>query len=176
MDDSIVYGSNKFEEYWKKTEIIRTFDGILPPFDGVKLPYVVITLHESKKASMIVSGSIILGESQLELPPSYGSKKNISPHELHFDMYRNFYIDENMQKGFDGPDLDKVVEKYLKQIESINGAEIGLIKIPCDNAFVAGLRRYSDGIIQNSYETNAKELIKELVETGILSIDWLLKI
>tara|TARA_Y100000310_G_scaffold333235_1_gene410366 strand:+ start:17 stop:541 length:525 start_codon:yes stop_codon:yes gene_type:complete len=174
MDQANSQSYDEFEGYWKNTEIIKMYEGPLPTFCDIKLPYVAIIPKESQNPNVVILGDIVIGASQIDLPKGYGDRKNIAPKEIYFKMRRDFYINKNAKMGRNPLTTGNLIEKCLKSINSIDGNEVGLIKISCEEGLVAGLRRYADNLMENSYEINSTELVEELVKEGILSIDWLL--
>jgi hypothetical protein len=174
MNESIEYGSTQFEIYWKETELMRVYDGTLPTFKVVKLPYVLITPHESESINIVLRGEITINNTHFILPPGYEKKVNIMPNECEWNIDREFYINEDFKSNLDESKLENVIEKYAQGIDNIENVQTGLIICPCPKGVVASLRRYYDHIMTNSIDLNKKEAIEKLVDMGRLSIDWLL--
>jgi len=63
------FDSEKFKEYWRKTEVIREYQSILFTFGDMELPYVFAAEHNSFEDRVVVKkGVVVIQKPHILLP------------------------------------------------------------------------------------------------------------
>jgi hypothetical protein len=160
-----------FEQYWKKTEIIREYHRVLFTFGDMKLPYVFLAEHTGfTDRTLVYKGMVNIQKPNILLP---GYHENIEFKEG-FEKFRNIprnmalvirslglpnseisnkqFVREEIEYGR----LQEVIEKYNKKFEQNEDSDTGLIKGVAGGVEIS-LMRYSIGLMIKSGPDNVKE-------------------
>jgi len=170
------FNRDKFNEYWRSTEVIREYRRMLFTFGGMELPYVLVTEHDRfKDRAIVMKGFVLLHRPHIVLPPHYGGLEfkegfehanAIPPEALYllramempYSQISNKPIaDEQIEYG----SLQTVLDRFDKEMENQEDIETGLIKGVLNGADIS-LMRYSLGLAIKSAPGNVKEFFEHL--------------
>ena len=170
------FNRDKFNEYWRSTEVIREYRRMLFTFGAMELPYVLVTEHDRfKDRAIVMKGFVLLQRPHILLPPHYGGLEfkegfehanAIPPEALYllramempYSQISNKPIaDEQIEYG----SLQSVLDRLNKEMENQEDIETGLIKGVLNGADIS-LMRYSLGLAIKSAPGNVKEFFEHL--------------
>lgn len=170
------FDRDKFNEYWRSTEVIREYRRMLFTFGAMELPYVLVTEHDRfKDRAVVMKGFVLLQRPHILLPPHYGGLEfkegfehanAIPPEALYllramempYSQISNKPIaDEQIEYG----SLQTVLDRLNKEMENQEDIETGLIKGVLNGADIS-LMRYSLGLAIKSAPGNVKEFFEHL--------------
>ncbi len=170
------FDRDKFNEYWRSTEVIREYRRMLFTFGAMELPYVLVTEHDRfKDRAIVMKGFVLLQRPHILLPPHYGGLEfkegfehanAIPPEALYllramempYSQISNKPIaDEQIEYG----SLQTVLDRLNKEMENQEDIETGLIKGVLNGADIS-LMRYSLGLAIKSAPGNVKEFFEHL--------------
>ncbi len=170
------FDREKFKEYWRRTEVIRTYQRMLYTFGDMELPYVFAAEHGQFRDRTVVRKGIILFQKPQILLPRYYSGPEFKEGFEHADaippeavyLFRSMGLPyshitnktvatEQIEYG----SLQDVLDKFSARMESEENSETGLIKGILDGADIS-LMRYSLGLVINSASENVKEFFEHL--------------
>ncbi len=170
------FNRDKFNEYWRSTEVIREYRRMLFTFGAMQLPYVLVTEHDRfKDRAVVMKGFVLLQRPHILLPPHYGGLEfkegfehanAIPPEALYllramempYSQISNKPIaDEQIEYG----SLQTVLDRLNKEMENQEDIETGLIKGVLNGADIS-LMRYSLGLAIKSAPGNVKEFFEHL--------------
>ncbi len=170
------FDRDKFNEYWRSTEVIREYRRMLFTFGAMELPYVLVTEHDRfKDRAVVMKGFVLLQRPHIVLPPHYGGLEfkegfehanAIPPEALYllramempYSQISNKPIaDEQIEYG----SLQTVLDRLNKEMENQEDIETGLIKGVLNGADIS-LMRYSLGLAIKSAPGNVKEFFEHL--------------
>ncbi len=170
------FDRDKFNEYWRSTEVIREYRRMLFTFGAMELPYVLVTEHDRfKDRAIVMKGFVLLKRPHIVLPPHYGGLEfkegfehanAIPPEALYllramempYSQISNKPIaDEQIEYG----SLQTVLDRLNKEMENQEDIETGLIKGVLNGADIS-LMRYSLGLAIKSAPGNVKEFFEHL--------------
>ena len=170
------FDRDKFNEYWRSTEVIREYRRMLFTFGAMELPYVLVTEHDRfKDRAIVMKGFVLLQRPHIVLPPHYGGLEfkegfehanAIPPEALYllramempYSQISNKPIaDEQIEYG----SLQTVLDRLNKEMENQEDIETGLIKGVLNGADIS-LMRYSLGLAIKSAPGNVKEFFEHL--------------
>ena len=170
------FDRDKFNEYWRSTEVIREYRRMLFTFGAMELPYVLVTEHDRfKDRAIVMKGFVLLQRPHIVLPPHYGGLEfkegfehanAIPPEALYllramempYSQISNKPIaDEQIEYG----SLQSVLDRFDKEMENQEDIETGLIKGVLNGADIS-LMRYSLGLAIKSAPGNVKEFFEHL--------------
>jgi hypothetical protein len=165
-----------FEQYWKKTEIIREYHKILFTFGDMRLPYVFLAEHTNYNDRVFVhKGVVNIQKPNILLP---GHRQNIEfkegfehSHDIprnmavvmrslglpHSQVSNKQFVREEIEYGR----LQEVIDKYSRKLESNEDSDTALIKGVVGGADIS-LMRYSIGLMVKSGPENVKEYIEHM--------------
>jgi hypothetical protein len=67
------FDTDKFKEYWRRTEVIREYQRMLYTFGNMELPYVLVAEHNRLKDRAVVrKGVVLIEKPHVFVPPYYG--------------------------------------------------------------------------------------------------------
>ena len=170
------FDTDKFKEYWRRTEIIREYQRMLYTFGNMELPYVLVAEHNRLKDRAIVrKGVVLIEKPHVFVPPYYGGPEfkegfehaNTVPPEAAYlfrvmglpysHITNRCVVEEKLEYG----SLQSVLERLESQMENQEDAETGLIKGILDGADVS-LMRYSVGLVAKSAPGNVREFFEHM--------------
>ncbi len=170
------FDRDKFNEYWRSTEVIREYRRMLFTFGAMELPYVLVTEHDRfKDRAVVMKGFVLLQRPHIVLPPHYSGLEfkegfehanAIPPEALYllramempYSQISNKPIaDEQIEYG----SLQTVLDRLNKEMENQEDIETGLIKGVLNGADIS-LMRYSLGLAIKSAPGNVKEFFEHL--------------
>lgn len=170
------FDRDKFNEYWRSTEVIREYQRMLFTFGAMELPYVLVTEHDRfKDRAIVMKGFVLFQRPHILLPPHYGGLEfkegfehanAIPPEALYllramempYSQISNKPIaDEQIEYG----SLQTVLDRLNKEMENQEDIETGLIKGVLNGADIS-LMRYSLGLAIKSASGNVKEFFEHL--------------
>jgi len=170
------FDRDKFNEYWRSTEVIREYQRMLFTFGAMELPYVLVAEHDRfKDRAIVMKGFVLLQRPHIVLPPHYGGLEfkegfehanAIPPEALYllramempYSQISNKPIaDEQIEYG----SLQTVLDRLNKEMENQEDIETGLIKGVLNGADIS-LMRYSLGLAIKSAPENVKEFFEHL--------------
>ena len=170
------FDRDKFNEYWRSTEVIREYRRMLFTFGAMELPYVLVTEHDRfKDRAVVMKGFVLRQRPHIVLPPHYGGldfkegfehANAIPPEALYllramempYSQISNKPIaDEQIEYG----SLQTVLDSLNKEMENPEDIETGLIKGVLNGADIS-LMRYSLGLAIKSAPGNVKEFFEHL--------------
>lgn len=170
------FDRDKFNEYWRATEVIREYRRMLFTFGAMELPYVLVTEHDRfKDRAIVMKGLILLQRPHILLPPHYGGLEfkegfehanAIPPEALYllramempYSQISNKPIaDEQIEYG----SLQTVLDRLNKEMENQEDIETGLIKGVLNGADIS-LMRYSLGLAIKSAPGNVNEFFEHM--------------
>ncbi len=170
------FDRDKFNEYWRSTEVIREYRRMLFTFGAMELPYILVTEHDRfKDRAIVMKGFVLLQRPQIVLPPHYSGPEfkegfehaNALPPEavyllrameMPYSQISNKPItEEQIEYG----SLQSVLDRLNKEMENQEDIETGLIKGVLNGADIS-LMRYSLGLAIKSAPGNVKEFFEHL--------------
>jgi len=162
--------------HWSATEVIREYQRMLFTFGDMELPYVLVAEHSRLRDRTIVrKGIVLIQRPHILLPSYYGGPEfkegfehaNAIPPEavyllramqMPYSQITNKPVgEEEMEYG----NLQSVLDKFDKEMESQEDTETGLIKGVLNGADIS-LMRYSLGLAIKSAPGNVKEFFEHL--------------
>ena len=170
------FDREKFNEYWRSTEVIREYQRMLFTFGAMELPYVLVAEHgRFKDRAVVMKGLVLLQRPHIVLPPHYGGPEftegfehaNAIPPEainllramqMPYSRITNKLVaEEEMEYG----SLQSVLDRFNKEMENQEDIETGLIKGALNGADIS-LMRYSLGLAIKSAPGNVKDFFEHL--------------
>ncbi|MCH7556385.1 MAG: hypothetical protein IIB56_02895 [Planctomycetes bacterium] len=170
------FDRDKFNEYWRSTEVIREYRRMLFTFGAMELPYVLVAEHDRfKDRAVVMKGVVLFQRPHILLPPHYGGLEfkegfehanAIPPEALYllramempYSQISNKPIaDEQIEYG----SLQTVLDRLNKEMENQEDIETGLIKGVLNGADIS-LMRYSLGLAIKSAPGNVKEFFEHM--------------
>jgi hypothetical protein len=170
------YDRAEFMAHWSATEVIREYQRMLFTFGDMELPYVLVAEHSRLRDRTIVrKGVVLIQRPHILLPSYYGGPEfkegfehaNAIPPEavyllramqMPYSQITNKPVgEEEMEYG----NLQSVLDKFDKEMESQEDTETGLIKGVLSGADIS-LMRYSLGLAIKSAPGNVKEFFEHL--------------
>ena len=170
------FSRQKFNECWRSTEVIREYQRMLFTFGAMELPYVLVAEHNRfKDRAIVMKGRVLLQRPHILLPPHYGGPEfsegfehanAIPPEALYllremqvpYSQISNKPIaEEQIEYG----SVQSVLDKFVKEMESREDTETGLIKGALDGADIS-LMRYSMGLAIKSAPGNVNEFFEHM--------------
>jgi len=170
------YDRAEFMAHWSATEVIREYQRMLFTFGDMELPYVLVAEHSRLRDRTIVrKGIVLIQRPHILLPSYYGGPEfkegfehaNAIPPEavyllramqMPYSQITNKPVgEEEMEYG----NLQSVLDKFDKEMESQEDTETGLIKGVLNGADIS-LMRYSLGLAIKSAPGNVKEFFEHL--------------
>jgi hypothetical protein len=170
------YDRAEFMAHWSATEVIREYQRMLFTFGDMELPYVLVAEHSRLRDRTIVrKGIVLIQRPHILLPSYYGGPEfkegfehaNAIPPEavyllramqMPYSQITNKPVgEEEMEYG----NLQSVLDKFNKEMESQEDTETGLIKGVLSGADIS-LMRYSLGLAIKSAPGNVKEFFEHL--------------
>lgn len=170
------YDRAEFMAHWSATEVIREYQRMLFTFGDMELPYVLVAEHSRLRDRTIVTkGIVLIQRPHILLPSYYGGPEfkegfehaNAIPPEavyllramqMPYSQITNKPVgEEEMEYG----NLQSVLDKFDKEMESQEDTETGLIKGVLNGADIS-LMRYSLGLAIKSAPGNVKEFFEHL--------------
>ncbi len=166
----------KFEQYWRKTEIIREYHQILFTFGDMRLPYVFVAEHSNYNDRTLVHRGIVNIQKPNILLPGYNHSPEFKEGFEHLhDIPRNMALIirslglpyseiSNKQLTRDEIEygsLQEVIEKFNKKFEHREDSDTGLIKGVAGGMDIS-LMRYSIGLMIKSGPENVKEFFEHM--------------
>ena len=170
------YDRAEFMAHWSATEVIREYQRMLFTFGDMELPYVLVAEHSRLRDRTIVrKGIVLIQRPHILLPPYYGGPEfkegfehaNAIPPEavyllramqMPYSQITNKPVgEEEIEYG----NLQSVLDKFDKEMESQEDTETGLIKGVLNGADIS-LMRYSLGLAIKSAPGNVKEFFEHL--------------
>jgi len=129
------FSRQKFNECWRSTEVIREYQRMLFTFGAMELPYVLVAEHDRFNDRTIVMKGLV--------PYSQISNKPIAEEQIEYGS------------------VQSVLDKFIKEMESREDTETGLIKGALDGADIS-LMRYSMGLAIKSAPGNVNEFFEHM--------------
>lgn len=170
------YDRAEFMAHWSATEVIREYQRMLFTFGDMELPYVLVAEHSRLRDRTIVTkGIVLIQRPHILLPSYYGGPEfkegfehaNAIPPEavyllramqMPYSQITNKPVgEEEIEYG----NLQSVLDKFDKEMESQEDTETGLIKGVLNGADIS-LMRYSLGLAIKSAPGNVKEFFEHL--------------
>ncbi len=170
------FDRDKFNEFWRSTEVIREYQRMLFTFGAMELPYVLVAEHDRfTDRAIVMKGLVLLQRPQILLPPHYGGPEfkegfehanAIPPEALYLlramqvpysEISNKPITEEQIEYG----SLQSVLDRLNKEMENQEDTETGLIKGVLDGADIS-LMRYSMGLAIKSAPGNVKEFFEHL--------------
>jgi len=170
------FNREEFKKYWIATEVIREYQRILFTFGDMELTYVLAAEHSRFKDRTVVrKGVVLIQRPQILLPPHYGGPEfkagfehtdAIPPEAVyllrvmgmpHSQITNKPVGEEAVEYG----SLQRVLDRFAREMESQGDTETGLIKGVIDGADIS-LMRYSLGLAIKSAPGNLKEFFEHL--------------
>jgi hypothetical protein len=167
---------NKFNDYWKSTEVIREYRRMLFTFGDIELPYVLVAEHSKfKDRAFVIRGLVLMQKPQIVLPSYYSGlefkdgfehAKSINPDALYllrtmsmpYSQIKNKPI---TQEQIEYGSVQSILDKFDKMMENQDDTETGLIKGNYEGADIA-LMRYSFGLAVKSAPGNVNEFFEHI--------------
>jgi hypothetical protein len=170
------FNTEKFKEYWRRTEVIREYRCNLHTFGDTKLPYVFAAEHHQfKDRTLVRKGVIVMQKPHILLPRQYTGMDfeegfehgdAIPPEAVY--LFRTMalpyshitnkpLVEEQLEYG----GLNEVIGRLATQIEEQENSEMGLIKGLSEGADVS-LMRYTVGLMAKSASGNVKDFFEHL--------------
>jgi hypothetical protein len=165
-----------FEQYWKKTEIIREYHQILFTFGDMRLPYVFLAEHSSySDRTLVQKGVVNIQKPNILLPgfhqniefkegfehsPDLPPKMALIMRSLglpNSEVSNKQLVREEIEYG----GLQEVIDKYGKELEQSEDSDTALIKGVMGGTEIS-LMRYSIGLMVKSGPENVKEFFEHM--------------
>ncbi len=170
------FDSERFKEYWRRTEVIREYQRMLYTFGNMELPYVFVAEHSRLKDRAVVrKGAVLFEKPHIVLPRYYYGPQfregfehaDAMPAEAvslfrvmglpYSHVTNKLLAEEEMEYG----SLQDVLDKFSRQMEAQENTETGLIKGVVEGADIS-LMRYSLGLVIKSAPENVRQFIEHL--------------
>lgn len=170
------YDRAEFMAHWSATEVIREYQRMLFTFGDMELPYVLVAEHSRLRDRTIVrKGIVLIQRPHILLPPYYGGPEfkegfehaNAIPPEAVYLLramqmpYSQITNKPVGKEEIEYGNLQSVLDKFDKEMESQEDTETGLIKGVLNGADIS-LMRYSLGLAIKSAPGNVKEFFEHL--------------
>ncbi len=170
------YDRADFMAHWSATEVIREYQRMLFTFGDMELPYVLVAEHSRLRDRTIVrKGIVLIQRPHILLPPYYGGPEfkegfehaNAIPPEAVYLLramqmpYSQITNKPVGKEEIEYGNLQSVLDKFDKEMESQEDTETGLIKGVLKGADIS-LMRYSLGLAIKSAPGNVKEFFEHL--------------
>ena len=167
--------SEKFKEFWRKTEVIREYQRSLYTFGDAKLPYVFAAEHPRLSDRAVVrQGIMLVQKPHILLPGHYGPEfaegfehaQSLPSNAVYLFRamglpYSKISNRPVAKEQIEFGSLQDVLNKFSRQLEEHEDSETGLVKGVLDGADVA-LMRYACGLMVRSAPENVKEFFEHL--------------
>ncbi len=170
------FDNEKFKEYWRKTEVIREYQSILFTFGDMELPYVFAAEHSRFSDRVVVrKGVVMIRKPHIVLPEYFGGPEfkegfehaDVMPSEAAY-LFRVMQLPYSQitnkpiaKEEIEYSSLQKVLERFDREMEQRENTETGLIKGQLDGADIS-LMRYSLGLVMKSTPENVKQFFEHL--------------
>lgn len=168
------FDREKFNEFWRSTEVIREYQRMLFTFGAMELPYVLVAEHgQFKDRAVVMKGLVLLHRPQILLPPYYGGPEFAEGFE-HPIPPEAMYLLRAMQVPYsqisnrpvareqiEYGSVQSVLDRFIREMESQEDTETGLIKGVLEGADIS-LMRYSLGLAIKSAPSNVQEFFEHL--------------
>lgn len=168
------FDRERFNECWRSTEVIREYQRMLFTFGAMELPYVLVAEHSQfKDRAVVMKGLVLLHRPQIVLPPHYGGPQFAEGFE-HAIPPEAMYLLRAMQVPYsqisnrpvareeiEYGSVQSILDKFVREMESQEDTETGLIKGVLEGADVS-LMRYSIGLAIKSAPGNVQEFFEHL--------------
>ena len=168
------FDRERFNECWRSTEVIREYQRMLFTFGAMELPYVLVAEHSQfKDRAIVMKGLVLLHRPQIVLPPHYGGPQFAEGFE-HAIPPEAMYLLRAMQVPYsqisnrpvareeiEYGSVQSILDKFVREMESQEDTETGLIKGVLEGADVS-LMRYSIGLAIKSAPGNVQEFFEHL--------------
>lgn len=170
------FETEKFKEYWRRTEVIREYQRTLYTFGDTDLSYVFAAEHSRLKDRTIVrKGVIMIQKLHILLPGRYRGPEfkegfehadAIPPEAVYLframglpysKITNKPAVEEQMEYG----SLQEVLDRFDRKMDEQENTETGLIKGILEGADIS-LMRYSLGLVIKSAAENVKEFFEHL--------------
>ena len=169
------FSREKFEEYWKGTEVYREYEPMLHTFGDMELPYYFAAEHPTMSDRTVLrKGVVFVHKPHLILPgkngPEFGEGfehgKAIPKDAMlmlraiglpYSKVSNRLMADEKLEYG----ELSLVLDKLGKYLDEADDEYTGLIKGAVDGMDIS-LMRYSVGLIIKSGPGNATHYLEHL--------------
>lgn len=170
------FDSEKFKEYWRKTEVIREYQRILYTFGDMELPYILAAEHSRFRDRTIVKKGVVLVQKPHILLPGYHSGPEFKEGFEHAKaipleavyLFRAIGLPYSQttnrpatQEQIEYGSLQGVLDRLNREMENRENTETGLIKGVLEGTDVS-LMRYSFGLMVKSTPENVKEFFEHL--------------
>ncbi len=166
----------KFDRFWKSTEVIREYKPVLYTFGDMRLPYIFAGEHEKlSDRAVVYKGEIVIRKPQIILPgakngPEFkaGFEMGDEIPEMAVLMIRSMGLPYSevsnqviTQKKIEYGKLSDVLERFEVELRQHDDDQTGLIKGLAEGVQVS-LMRYSIGLMVKSAEPNVKQFMEHL--------------
>ena len=170
------FDSEKFKEYWRRTEVIREYQSTLYTFGDMELPYVFAAEHNRFTDRIVVRKGVVLIQKPQILLPKYYSGPEFKEGFEHADaipaeaayLLRAMHLPYSQitnrpvaKEEIELGSLQSVLDKFIRKMDSSENIETGLIKGDLAGADIS-LMRYSVGLVIKSAEENVKEFFEHI--------------
>jgi hypothetical protein len=165
-----------FEQYWKKTEIIREYHQILFTFGDMRLPYVFMAEHASySDRTLVQRGVVNIQKPNILLPGFHQNVEFKEGFEQSHDLPPNMALimrslglpnsevsnKQLVREEIEYGGLQEVIDKYGKELEQSKDSDTALIKGVMGGTEIS-LMRYSIGLMIKSGPDNVKEFFEHM--------------
>ena len=170
------FDTEKFKEYWRKTEVIREYQSILFTFGDMELPYVFAAEHSQFADRVVVrKGIVLVQKPHILLPRYYGGLEfkdgfehaDAIPREAAY-LFRAMQLPYShvtnkaiAKEEIEYGSLRDVLERFNREMENRENKETGLIKGDIHGSDIS-LMRYSVGVVIKSAPENVKQFFEHL--------------
>ncbi len=169
-------GSEKFKEFWRKTEVIREYQRTLYTFGDARLSYILAAEHPRLgDRTLVRKGFILVQKPHILLPGAYSGpefgegfdKASMLPPQAIYLFratglpYSKISNRPAAKEQIEYGSLQNVLDKLDRQLEEQEDSETGLIKGVLEGTEVA-LMRYVFGLIVKSAPENVREFFEHL--------------
>ncbi len=170
------FEQEQFNEYWRRTEILREYHRTLFTFGDMKLPYVLADEHPRfDDKTVIRKGVILIRKPNIMLPGHYGGPEFGEGFEHAEGIPKNaVYLFRQMglpyshisnkalqQEQIEHGRLQTVLDRLNEAMEADEDSETGLIKGTLAGADVS-LMRYSLALMIKSAPENVREFFEHI--------------
>jgi len=168
--------SEKFKEYWRKTEVNREYQSILFTFGDMELPYVFAAEHNSFEDRVVVKkGVVVIQKPHILLPGHFEGPEfkegfehaNMIPLETAY-LFRAMHLPYSQitnkltaKEEIEYGSLQDVLERFNEEMEQRENTDTGLIKGSLNGADIS-LMRYSIGLAIKSTTKNMKQVFEHM--------------
>lgn len=163
----------EFKEYWRKTEVIREYRRMLYTFGDMRLPYVFTAEHRLRDRTVVMRGIVLAEKPHIILPGYYSGPEFLEgfKHKIPFSaahLLRNMGLPYShvsnrivAKEEIEYGKLQRVLDKFNRDMEKREDEETGLIKGLIDGADVS-LIRYFVGLTIKSAPENFREFFEHM--------------